>query len=473
MAGGGDKELSLLISSTLNCFGFSKKQVMRRSEFMDEIAKIIQNRPEIPFTTLIVGSAGEGVGLSESDTDVMQIFPDALCVDEGTASENIVILKADYSHTTPGYTKVVPISIPNNLQFSETLRRMSAYETHMNTPIMASEKMKDLYDVLHKVHDASWKLSGPALTLLPGSAGESDNVFSIYFFGGNHLQKWTNRDRNHPWPSKDVINEISNAEGYIVPIGDKQSDAQMIEWRICYTTSEKKLVLNLSDAQMKTYVLLKILAKTILKPKCKFLTSYIVKNVIFWVMEMTDSSQMTPDCIVYLIKYALNFIKHCIQNNHLPNYMIPERNLLKGMVLGKERQNTIKFLEECLEEGGSILLRVPKLYHCISLRMVNQDLVFRFGNWRDKVEQSVMNFERLLCRNIDLRSKYRNVRNSGVNIPKEHINRIPATDLEIIAAQANVLQNVLPDLFPLILSGKSMADIRILANERCKLIGVL
>jgi hypothetical protein len=30
-------------------------------------------------------------------------------------------------------------------------------------------------------------------------------------------------------------------EGYIVPIGDKLSDMQTYEWRICYTTAAKKI----------------------------------------------------------------------------------------------------------------------------------------------------------------------------------------------------------------------------------------
>jgi hypothetical protein len=252
-------------------------------------------------------------------------------------------------------------------------------------------------------------------------------------------------------------------EGYIVPIGDKQSDMQAYEWRICYTSAEKKLVLSLSDIQLKAYVLLKIMAKTLLKPRCNFLTSYVVKNVIFWVMEMTDSCQLLPSHLVNLIQKAIFFIKYCVINNHLPNYMIPERNLLRGYVFGKDKEAIISFLSDCLDEGSSILLKIPKLYHCVALSISKPDLFPEFRKWRDEAERLLHLHKKCLFNNAD---KNLILQIFSYESAFKSFSRKCFNNNQPLEAFRELVLHVVPDFCNLICSGKTKEDIGQIFVER-------
>ncbi|XP_060566960.1 uncharacterized protein LOC132725790 [Ruditapes philippinarum] len=453
MSSTNDKNLSLSLCTILDSFGYSKEQIELRSKRMDDLfqkhANTINSKYgllHVPvFTFVSAGSACEGIQLSDSDIDYMIAFQDIICVDEGFENSKCIVLESYRNSTAPGYTKIVLISNHNSfdlrMPFNGTymrLQTLSKYRTQSGKKYISSEQFKgSTLDLMNgfelKVFDSC---TGPAFQSNGDFNNEQvDTVFSFYFYGGNYLNRWTNRSRNHVWPTPEAVNEVSQMEGYIVPIGDKKSDMQAYEWRICYTTAEKKLVSSLSDTQLKAYVLLKIMAKTLLKPRCNFLTSYVVKNAIFWVMEMTDSCQLTPSHLVNLIQKAIFFIKHCVINNHLPNYMIPERNLLRGDVFGKDKVAVISFLSDCLDEGGSILLKVPKLYHSVALAISKPEFFSAFRKWRDEAERLTHSFE-----NIFVEDNYK------------------------------LLFHFLPDLYILICSGKTKEDlIQILVERLCAL----
>ncbi|KAH3725151.1 hypothetical protein DPMN_050984 [Dreissena polymorpha] len=58
-----------------------------------------------------------------------------------------------------------------------------------------------------------------------------------------------------------------------------------MEWRICFIYAELKLTENLNECQYKTYILLKIINREVLHPICSDMSSYIMKNVAFWIVE--------------------------------------------------------------------------------------------------------------------------------------------------------------------------------------------
>ncbi|XP_060584708.1 uncharacterized protein LOC132740754 [Ruditapes philippinarum] len=482
------QNLSLSLCTILDSFGYSKEQIELRSKEMDyslQKIEITANSffkysllPELTYVS--AGSTGEGIRLSDSDIDYMNAFQDIICVDEGFENSVCVVLESDRTSTAPGYTKIVLISNLDSFDLRTSsmiekymyLQIMSKYRTQSGKKYISSEQFKGItLDAMNlfglKIFG---KCSGPAFQPNDDLKVQIDSVISIYFYGGNYLNKWTNRSRNHAWPTSEVVNEVSQMEGYIVPIGDKQSDMQAYEWRICYTTAEKRLVSSLSDTQLKAYVLLKIMAKTLLKPRCNFLTSYVVKNVIFWVMEMSDSCELSPSHLVNLIQKAIFFIKHCVINNHLPNYMIPERNLLRGDVFGKDKVAIISFLSDCLEEGGSILLKVPKLYHCVALSISKPDLFPVFRKWRDETE-------RILCLLTECIYDF-----SVVNLVEQNpsvdglFNSLPRrcmSDNKTVVAFEKLFIHVVPDLWSLECSGTTEEDIYQIFLERLKLLKIL
>ncbi|XP_060567625.1 uncharacterized protein LOC132726331, partial [Ruditapes philippinarum] len=263
-----DMKLSLMTCSVLDYLGFSKKQIMLRSNLVE--GNFISPTQALYSKALLVGSSGEGVELADSDYDCMFILSDVICVDEGCDNDGeLIILGTDYSKTAPGYTKVVSISMSDKCVCSLQFKQCCTYDILEKGKLISSEKLRDFYATIAancQTFGIYITQNGPATTS-SDFLSDCDFVQSVQFYGGNYLRKWKERVKNYEWPSLEISKEVSEMEGYVVPIGDKQSDMQAFEWRICYTTAEKKLVLSLSDTQIKAYVLLKIMAKSRLKPK--------------------------------------------------------------------------------------------------------------------------------------------------------------------------------------------------------------
>ncbi|XP_045203222.2 uncharacterized protein LOC123556514 [Mercenaria mercenaria] len=395
MSGKEDEDLSLIISSTLDHFGYSREMISFRSKSYDNIGNLIQKKKfgNEPVTVMCVGSAGEGVELSDSDLDLMLLTDTIVCTDQAMDNKHLNILKTDYTNSCPGYTKVVSTHL-----VMDTITGSACYNSSTNVspeghPYISSGVFKNM---IYQNTDKFLPLltpfctitsNGPAATSQMFNSKKIDWVFSVSYFGNTILSKWANRKRFNNWPSNAMIKQISEMEGYIVPVGNKESENQGLEWRICYTTAEMAMIRNLTDAQLKLYILLKMVVGSIIKPECKEITSYVVKNVLFWVIEVTPAYQFTPKLLVKLVKKCLYFFKYCLENNHIPNYMIPERNLMRFSFHGKDKLPVIHFISGLLEDGGSLLQRIPKLYTCMFLECTSPKRVQQYAKWREEVEK--------------------------------------------------------------------------------------
>ncbi|XP_053379982.1 uncharacterized protein LOC128548633 [Mercenaria mercenaria] len=200
-------------------------------------------------------------------------------------------------------------------------------------------------------------------------------------------QEWTERERIFEWPSPDVIQDVSTLEGYVVPVGHKLSEEQNFEWRICYTTAERKLISSLSEVQLKLYVLLKMVNGDIIKPKVDCVSSYIIKNIIFWTAEWSPTYVFTPSNLTHMLLQCLRFLLHCLCNNCLPNYMIPSRNLFLGKIKSEQKPQLKSVLQELLNEGEKIVLRCDKLRNAMYIMHNDRSIATRFRLWRDEVEE--------------------------------------------------------------------------------------
>ena len=195
-------------------------------------------------------------------------------------------------------------------------------------------------------------IAGPALRSFRdesiGSLWEIDAVFSIPCICKRINHAWVSRKRKFDWPSKELIAEISKLDGHVVPVGFKGSHTSGIEWRICYTLAEIKLVQSFNETQIKLHALLKIVGKRLLQTKCSDITSYILKNIILWMTEKMPTEKFQTKNLFGLLRVALKFLKQTIQKRCLPNYMIQERNLYDGKLTENERINVIKVLDELI-----------------------------------------------------------------------------------------------------------------------------
>ncbi|KAH3864959.1 hypothetical protein DPMN_027992 [Dreissena polymorpha] len=104
-----------------------------------------------------------------------------------------------------------------------------------------------------------------------------------------------------------------------------------------------------------------MIAKDILKPKMKEITSYTMKNIVLWLAENNKSSLFHSESLFHWLHEGLDILRTAISTKQLPYYMIPERNLMATTELSNEQQflwgRTIK---DMMEEGPRILLRLDK-----------------------------------------------------------------------------------------------------------------
>lgn len=146
----------------------------------------------------------------------------------------------------------------------------------------------------------------------------------------------------------------------------------------------------MNNVQLQLYVLLKMVKRHFLAPLCKGITSYVIKNIVFWISESSPVSLFTPSNLVSLLKRSLMFLTFCIRNNHLPNYMISDRNLLHGSLEVLERTFVLKTLSDILQNIETFLSEIPEIRKFLSCAFRRPDCVSLYGPWRDNVEILLM-----------------------------------------------------------------------------------
>ncbi|KAH3787321.1 hypothetical protein DPMN_165442 [Dreissena polymorpha] len=123
--------------------------------------------------------------------------------------------------------------------------------------------------------------AGPSTPRTEDGISHQDLVHTLHFYCPSILIGWAARHRN--WPSPDVVQEVVSLGAFVSPVGVKGSDNEHVEWRMCFNAGENVLVNNLTETQMKLYVLLKMEKKDVLKPRKKEVTSFTVKNIVLWI----------------------------------------------------------------------------------------------------------------------------------------------------------------------------------------------
>jgi hypothetical protein len=175
-------------------------------------------------------------------------------------------------------------------------------------------------------------------------------------------------------------------EEFILPVGEKKSDTEHLEWRISHVTIEKKLLSTFNSTQSKLYVVLKLFAKKVFSSVSKSFSSYMVKNVVLWMAEMNPGHHYTPDLFIAQLLKSFHFIKHCLINNHLPSYMMPNKNLIAGRIFSHENHKLISLLSSLIDEGEFVIYKLPNLAACLNYVSLHPALFTECCTWRHCVE---------------------------------------------------------------------------------------
>ncbi|XP_052263848.1 uncharacterized protein LOC127866987 isoform X2 [Dreissena polymorpha] len=361
-----NEDASLELSNVLNILGYGPELRHRRRECYRENDRRYNERWGTDFChdRIIVGSKAEGLSRCfESDWDILHVFNFAECLEAGcdvnSIPENIPVFRMDTDICYPGHSillleRGLPLFLLSALQNYGQGKLILSSDALLNIPSITSRILPGpIYN----------DRAGPSLPLPFGNT-TIDTVLALRCHCPSILQRWAARSRH--WPPTNVVEKVVSMGAFLTPVGFKESKNKNIEWRICFNTGETELMINLNDTQMKLYVLLKMIAKDVLKPRHKEVTSYMMKNIVLWLAENNHQYKFHERSLFFWLHESLLKLRTALSAKQLPYFMIPERNLMAATGLTDAQQRIwITTLTDMMDECPKLIRRLPKIRQAI------------------------------------------------------------------------------------------------------------
>ena len=171
--------------------------------------------------------------------------------------------------------------------------------------------------------------------------------------------EWIYRDREHSWPSRNILQQIVNQGCHVVPIGDPNSPMTDYQWRVSFSLAERVLIHTLNHTQFLIYNVLKLVLKRIInihEPDC--LCSYFIKTIMFYCVENTESAMWDKERLELCYIKCLALLYHFVDGMICPNYFVKENNMFKRKINSTNRPRVLSLLQWLLQLGIS-----GALYH--------------------------------------------------------------------------------------------------------------
>ena len=378
------KELSELLFKILDKHGYSEERIQERIRTRDKcsLAKTMSTQDiciNQKLDKFLVGSQMEGISLNgESDFDWMQVNNSVLCTDKPKnitiESDGQIIFHIERKNAPDGYVYLRSINQDSNRHpYFEKLKH--ALEECENGIFLSSAKYMNMNEDVfygregHIARNAIYKEKiGPAIKMIVNESAlegwllhsidichDMDLVRGFQCFCPSVLDNWLHRRRFSSWPSQETEDKIAKLPYHVVPVGLAGSPDEHLQWRLSFTLAEICLVRSFNETQRKMLIILRYIARHILKDIAPEITSYIMKNIAFWMAEETPADQFKPEDLFERVVDAIEYLLVCVNRKKLKNYFIPERNLFLGKLEGKQRECLVKKLEE-LKDNGQVLL---------------------------------------------------------------------------------------------------------------------
>ena len=199
------------------------------------------------------------------------------------------------------------------------------------------------------------------------------------------------------WPSASTLQRIVSGGCHFVAIGAKESQTELIEWRISFSATEKILIHSMNHVQFLCYGLLKIFLKEAIDINTEIkglLCSYFLKTSLFWEISTNSLVWNAPNflsCFWICFQRFLDWIN----NEYCPNFFIPENNMFAGKINGAARSRLLSYLVPLYQEGYNCLLRCPSLQHAL-YAIIHRPLLTNMADTIDESEKCHVEVELIL-----------------------------------------------------------------------------
>ena len=304
-------------------------------------AEILNSIAVAPSSQYVFGSAYEGTSTKGllPDTDVAFIPPHMPVITDiaNCQSSNSYLLVPDEQ---PGYVRLQLVH-NGDVQLKRCpeleLDMCHHLSVDMNNRVCLIQNSEGL-PLLTEMH----RMEGPAIHIdAKKGISSSDLVVALSCSDWPECaREWLSRRRIHGWPSKELIKQCKSLGFIVVSASHPASDERQFQWRISFSHQERLPVTQFNSVQLKCYILLKIIKKELIKQYIKedTLTSYHLKTCMLYILENTPSKLWVPENLVGCLIMCLRQIQKWIRDENIPNYFIPEENMLDRITKPELRQ---------------------------------------------------------------------------------------------------------------------------------------
>ncbi|XP_069112241.1 uncharacterized protein [Argopecten irradians] len=309
------------------------------------------------FDTVLTGSSAEGISMKGSDEDRMTVDNNVVVVCPGQdtsittdiSNKSVCIMRE--AHSRPGYVNLELVKMGpvfSNIMIESIVPVGDLH--YISSEIYRRSFTDQFSDMLQITLD----VNGPASTIINEQTRVGCDMDYVYAFRCNswpiEADEWIRRPRLHDWPDKGLIDQIVQGGCYLVPVGDKTSPDTFLQWRISFTTAERKLIHSIGHVQFLVYCLLKYLKKQIsgrlkqIYEDADIVSSYVIKTVLFYALEFTPSLFWQEKHLFLCFTLCLNILLSWVNAAYCPNYFINTNNMFLRKVNGENQQKLLHSL---------------------------------------------------------------------------------------------------------------------------------
>lgn len=305
----------------------------------------------------VFGSRAEGTtteGL-ESDRDVLECYEDIELIqeiDQATGEQFTMygyIFKDEKTH--PGYVKLQLCAhdLPLSSEHTECFRSLAFYRN-----LISDEDRLLLSNNYGRMKYSCDEINGPARTDIISTTKYHTTLDRIFALKcdtwPSQASNWFMKPAREFWPHTRIQHLIRRFGCFVTPVGHIESESNIVEWRLSLSEAERYLIWSLNETQFKCIVMMKILTKQFIKSRYPdSITSYHCKNVVFSVIETTEECLWHPRNFVQCVNMCLLRLLQFVDNGYIPQYFIPENNLLKHKLNRTNRKKVANIIRSMLE----------------------------------------------------------------------------------------------------------------------------
>ncbi|KAH3870349.1 hypothetical protein DPMN_033531 [Dreissena polymorpha] len=188
---------------------------------------------------------------SNNDVNIMRVWGDW-----EAGMGNLLMLHDD---RTPPQQYLLQVSRGDSSELASSLCNDAYVMKHSGEVLLSAERFKQ--EIEHANRDLGDAIkSGPSVSFLPNL----DCVYAFHVLKPlPEIQNWIDRCRGRHWPPVQLLEGAQVAPCFLVPAGHPDSDYTREEWRLSPNLIERMLMLNLNMTQIKCYVILKLIIKSL------------------------------------------------------------------------------------------------------------------------------------------------------------------------------------------------------------------